>query len=46
MGGLDPAKSIANLKKSIESDWKSDWKSVVAKQLPFNKERASGLMYA
>jgi len=44
--GLDPAKSIANLKKSIESDWKSDWKSVVAKQLPFNKERASGLMYA
>ena len=42
----DPAKSITNLKKSIEEGFQSDWKSVVAKQLPFNKERASGLMYA
>jgi succinate dehydrogenase (ubiquinone) iron-sulfur subunit len=44
--GLDPAKSIVNLKNSIEEEYSSDWKSVVAKQLPSNKDRASGLMYA
>ena len=44
--GLDPAKSIVNLKNSIESEFSADWKSVVAKQLPNNAERASGLMYA
>merc|ERR1719194_227327 len=44
--GLDPAKSIVNLKNSIESEFSADWKSVVAKQLPKNAERASGLMYA
>jgi succinate dehydrogenase (ubiquinone) iron-sulfur subunit len=44
--GLDPAKSIVNLKNSIEEEYSEDWKSVVAKQLPSNKDRASGLMYA
>merc|ERR1719375_1177018 len=44
--GLDPAKSIVNLKNSIEEEFSSDWKSVVAKQMPSNKDRASGLMYA
>ncbi len=42
----DPAKSIVNLKNSIESEFSADWKSVVAKQLPANADRASGLMYA
>merc|ERR1719486_768446 len=44
--GLDPAKSIVNLKNSIEEEYSADWKSVVANQLPSNKDRASGLMYA
>jgi succinate dehydrogenase (ubiquinone) iron-sulfur subunit len=44
--GLDPAKSITKLKSSIEQQYSSDWKSVVADQLPYNKDRASGLMYA
>jgi succinate dehydrogenase (ubiquinone) iron-sulfur subunit len=44
--GLDPAKSIVNLKNAIESEHSADWRSVVAKQLPNNADRASGLMYA
>jgi succinate dehydrogenase (ubiquinone) iron-sulfur subunit len=43
--GLDPAKSIASLKSAIAKEYSSDWKEVVAKELPKNKDRASGLMY-
>jgi succinate dehydrogenase (ubiquinone) iron-sulfur subunit len=44
--GLDPAKSIVNLKNAIEQDFSKDWKSVIAAQNDKNKDRASGLMYA
>jgi succinate dehydrogenase (ubiquinone) iron-sulfur subunit len=44
--GLDPAKSIVNLKNAIEQDFSKDWKAVVAAQNDKNKDRASGLMYA
>jgi len=44
--GLDPAKSIVNLKASVEGEYNEDWKSVVAGQLQGNSKRDSGMMYA
>merc|ERR1719502_843054 len=44
--GLDPAKSIVNLKASVEGEYNDDWKSVVVGQLSGNAARDSGMMYA
>lgn len=44
--GLDPAKSIVNLKASISEGFQDDWKSVVAKEMKKNVNRAGGFSYA
>lgn len=44
--GLDPAKSIVNLKAAVEGNFKLSWKKVVADQIPQNAGRDSGMMFA
>merc|ERR1719424_2202190 len=40
--GLDPAKSIVNLKAQIDARYNKDWKKVVADQLASNAKRDNG----
>lgn len=44
--GLDPAKSIVQLKKFIENDYKPEWENKVAEEMKKNVDRAGGLSYA
>jgi len=44
--GLDPAKAIVEMKKQVEDNYSSDWKSVVAKEVKKRAGAEAGLMYA
>jgi len=44
--GLDPAKSIVQLKKFIAEGYTPDWENKVAEEMKKNVDRAGGLSYA
>ncbi|CAD7924765.1 unnamed protein product [Amoebophrya sp. A25] len=44
--GLDPAKSIVQLKKFVEEKYNPEWENKVAEEMKQNVNRAGGLSYA
>lgn len=44
--GLDPAKSIVQLKKFVEEKYNPEWENKVAEEMKQNVSRAGGLSYA
>mmetsp|Transcript_16654 Transcript_16654/g.41215 ORF Transcript_16654/g.41215 Transcript_16654/m.41215 type:complete len:294 (+) Transcript_16654:363-1244(+) len=44
--GLDPAKSIVQLKKFVEEQYNPEWEKKVAEEMKKNVDRAGGLSYA
>lgn len=44
--GLDPAKSIVNIKNEVAKNYSEEWKGLVAKEMKENINRAGGLSFA